>query len=42
MEMLDSKDVLQEIRSSATNAVRQMLLLIIPRLPVNHKMANRK
>ena len=40
--MLESKDILQEIRPSAPNPVRQMLLLIIPCFPVNHKMANRK
>lgn len=38
----ESKYVLQKIRPSATNAICQMLLLIIPRLPVNHKMANCK
>ena len=42
METLESKDVLQKIRPSATNAVCQMLLLIISRLSVNHKMADCK
>lgn len=32
--MHESKDVLQETRPSATNAVRQMLLFIISRLHV--------
>ena len=42
MKMHESKDVLQEIRPSATDPVCQMLLLVIPCLPVNHKMANCK
>ena len=37
-----SKGVLQEICPSASNAIGQMLLLIISSLAVYHKMPNRK
>lgn len=40
--MHESKDVLQELRSSATNAIRQMLLFIISRLPVYHIVSDCK
>lgn len=36
----ESEVVLQEICPSAANAISQMLLFIIPSLPVYHKMPN--
>lgn len=42
METRESKDILQKIRSSTTNAICQMLLFIVSRLPVYHKMSDSK